>query len=71
MTFDIFFNLLGLPWPFEIDIKVRQGDLVCKAILESGGSKMAAIKELRWLSPEYIPLKEAKAMIETQWYEHR
>jgi len=67
MEFDIFFNLLGLTWPFDITITKRQGNLVFEAIAQSGGSKMSAIKYLRVMSPEFLGLREAKDMIEKEW----
>ncbi len=67
MEFDIFFNLLGLVWPFDITITKRQGNLVLEAIAQSRGSKLFAIKYLRNNSPEFLSLKEAKDMIEKEW----
>jgi ribosomal protein L7/L12 len=67
MDFDIFFNLFGLPWPFDITIKKREDNLVLSAINCSNGSKILAIKTLRMNWPEYLSLREAKTMIEKAW----
>jgi len=67
MEFDIFFNLLGLTWPFKITIEKKRGNLVAYAVAESGGSKILAIKILRNSTDEYMSLREAKNMIEEVW----
>lgn len=67
MHFDVSFNLLGLIWPFEIQITKREDNIVGRAIMESNGSKILAIKLLRGYSEDYLGLREAKDIIDAAW----
>ena len=75
MEFWIVFNLLGLRWPFSIKCIPLLDDIVELAIFTSNGSKLTAIKTLRWLYTEQHPfeilsLRDAKDMIEEKLGTH-
>lgn len=66
MKFYIQFNFLGLLWPFDIEFKERTNNYAIEAV-RLAHSKIHAIKILRDTYPTFLPLKEAKDMIDEVW----